>query len=127
MADGAAKNNIWIKYCMALPREILTSVMTSSVNAARVSGDYRLSKDNWRIGLSTYFSSSLGLAAFKDTFWSSPINTEHPFYYDCMIGSDEQDPNVPWTVTYRYDGSISKTSKPMVLYFIGGIAAPNQG
>ena len=110
MASGAERNNIWIKYCMALPRHILTSVMTSSVNAARVSGDYRLSKDNWRIGLSTYLSSSLGLATFKDTFWSSSVNPEHPFYYDCMIGANVSDPNVPWSVSYRYDGTHSQTS-----------------
>jgi hypothetical protein len=85
MAAGAEKNDIYIKYCMSLPREILTSVMTtnvkfsppffilkkgfllnttrslfSQVNAARVSGDYRLSKDNWRLGLSSYLSSALG-------------------------------------------------------------------
>ena len=30
------------------------------VNAARVSGDYRLSKDNWRMGLSSHLSSAIG-------------------------------------------------------------------
>ena len=109
MGQGASVNNVLIKYCMSLPRQILSSVQVESVNAARVSGDYRLSRDNWRIGLSSYLATSLGLAAFKDTFWSSPVNTEHPFYYDCMIGQDEQDPNVPWTIAYRYDGLRSKT------------------
>ena len=31
MAAGAEKNDIYIKYCMSLPREILTSVMTTNV------------------------------------------------------------------------------------------------
>lgn len=110
MGIGAERNNIHIKYCMSLPRQLLTSVMTTSVNAARVSEDYRLSEDNWRIGLSTYLASALGLASFKDTFWSSSINEDHPFYYDCMIGEDESDPNVPWSVTYRYSGPHSVSS-----------------
>lgn len=110
MGTGAELNNILIKYCMSLPREILTSAMISSVNAARVSGDYRLSLDNWRIGLSSYLSSALGLAAFKDTFWSSDVNPDHPFYYECMIGEDVVDPNIPWAVSYRYTGPTSRTS-----------------
>ena len=79
MGIGAKENNILIKYCMALPRHILASVGIEAVNAARVSGDYRLSKDNWRLGLSSWFSSSLGLYAFKDSFWSSKLNPDHPF------------------------------------------------
>ena len=121
MGQGANINNINIKYCMALPREILSSVQIESVNAARVSGDYRLSRDNWRIGISTHLATALGLAAFKDTFWSSPVNTEHPFYYDCMIGEDEQDPNVPWTISYRYDGPRSKTRKLSFLFVLSPI------
>ena len=109
MSEGASQNNIFIKYCMSLPRELLTSVQTEAVNAARVSGDYRLSRDNWRIGLSSYLATALGLAPFKDSFWSSRTNEGHPFYYDCMIGESEQDPNLPWTVSYRYDGPRAKT------------------
>ena len=84
MGQGASQHNVFIKYCMSLPRELLTSVQIDSVNAARVSGDYRLSQDNWRIGLSSHLATALGLAAFKDTFWSTGVNKEHLFYYDCM-------------------------------------------
>ena len=45
MGYGAKENGIFIKYCMALPRHILSSSAIDSVNAARTSGDYRLSKD----------------------------------------------------------------------------------
>ena len=41
MGQGASLNNVLIKYCMALPRQILASVQMEAVNAARVSGDYR--------------------------------------------------------------------------------------
>ena len=47
MGSGATRNNIDIKLCMSLPRQVLASAQIESVNAARVSGDYRLSKDNW--------------------------------------------------------------------------------
>jgi hypothetical protein len=109
MGHGASEAGVLIKYCMSLPRQVLQSTEIKSVNAARVSGDYMLSRDNWRIGLSAYFASSLGLASFKDTFWTSVENPDHPFYYDCMIG-DNSDPNTPWEVIYRYNGYRSKTS-----------------
>ena len=46
MGHGAEAAGIWIKYCMSLPRHILQSSQISAVNAARVSGDYMLSKVN---------------------------------------------------------------------------------
>ena len=60
----------------------------------------------------------VGLSTFKDTFWSSKSNPDHPFYYDCMIGENVVDPNVPWTVTYRYNGPHSRTS--MYVMNVGG-------
>ena len=30
------------------------------------------------------------------------VNT--PLDYECMIGEDQNDPNIPWTVSYRYNG-----------------------
>lgn len=95
---------------------MLTSVEIEAVNAARTSGDYRLSRDNWRIGVSSYLSSALGLATFKDTFWSSETNSDHPFYYDCMITTEEADPNLPWEVSYRYDGLRSVTRKMLCIF-----------
>ena len=57
--------------------------------------------------LSVLFCVCLGLATFKDTFWSSDTNPDHPFYYDCMIGEDVTDPNIPWTV--RKKSNVHKT------------------
>ena len=76
---------VTVQYCMTLPRELLQSVQLSAVRRARVlhtlkptvlcnlgqvSGDY-ISKDNWRIGLTSLLATSLGLAPFKNVFWSS--------------------------------------------------------
>ena len=40
----------------------------------RASGDYILSKDNWKIGITSLMASSLGLVPFKNVFWSSKSN-----------------------------------------------------
>ena len=51
----------------------------------------------------TWFTFFAGLATFKDTFWSTSTNPDHPFYYDCMIGEDVIDPNVPWSVSILHN------------------------
>jgi hypothetical protein len=55
-----------------------------AVGRVRASGDYLLSRDNWRLGLSSLLAGGLGLAPFKNVFWSSGRNPGNPLYYDCM-------------------------------------------
>ena len=69
-----------------------------------MSGDYILSKDNWKIGITSLMTSSLGLASFKNVFWSSRRNPGNKFYYNCMEVSNSTDPNIPWTLEFRYTG-----------------------
>ena len=109
MDQGAFESNINITYCMALPREILNTVELQSITTARASEDYRFSVDNWRIGLTSYLISSLGLVPFKDTFWSNKTNANHPNYYDCIIVKDQASGN-----TQKYTGSVSVTSKSLL-------------
>ena len=68
------------------------------------SGDYILSEDNWRIGISSLLASSLGLASFKNVFWSNERNPGNKFYYNCMEVSNSSDSNKPWNLNYRYTG-----------------------
>ena len=89
---------------MSLPREVLQSSEVPSVRRVRVSGDYILSKDNWKIGITTLMTDSLGLASFKNVFWSSQRNPGNKFYYNCMEVSNNTDPNIPWTLEFRYTG-----------------------
>ena len=70
---------------------------------------YILSQDNWRVGISGLFASALGLASFKNVFWSSPRNPGNKFYYNCMDVSNNTDPNVPWSLAYRYTGYQNQT------------------
>ena len=68
------------------------------------SGDYILSKDNWRIGMTSLLASSLGLAPFKNVFWSTQRNPGNPFYYNCMEVANNSDSDKPWELNYRYTG-----------------------
>ena len=60
-------------------------------------------KDNWRLGISSLLASALGLASFKNVFWSSERNPGNKFYYDCMEVNNNTDPNVPWNLSYRLE------------------------
>ncbi|XP_070579108.1 uncharacterized protein [Ptychodera flava] len=80
MGNGASKNNINILYCMPMPRHILQSVEVPAVTLVRASGDYKAGNNQWRIGVSSILDDAVGLAPFKDTFWTTtdqPGNTYH--------------------------------------------------
>lgn len=138
MGEGAAKANITIQYCMTLPREVLQSseipavtrirsdykgmkslVWLSMICLYRSSGDYILSEDNWRIGISTLLVSSLGLASFKNVFWSRNYNPGNKFYYECMEVTNNTDPNQPWSLQFRYTGyqNTTKSGLPCLNWF----------
>ncbi|XP_046547807.1 uncharacterized protein LOC124257721 [Haliotis rubra] len=85
MGKGALKNNVTIQYCMSLPREALQSLMVPTVTQARASDDYQLLDDQWKIGITSLFAYSMGLAPSKDTFWTTEIQPGNP--YDRTNGS----------------------------------------
>ena len=103
MGEGAGLQGVTLQYCMSLPRHVLQSAEIASVRRLRTSGDYILSKDNWRLGISTLLASALGLSSFKNVFWSSERNPGNKFYYDCMEVNNNTDPNVPWNLSYRLE------------------------
>ena len=47
---------------------------------ARVSQDYHLEPEQWRIGISSILASALLLAPSKDTFWTTVRQTGNPLY-----------------------------------------------
>ncbi|XP_076448120.1 uncharacterized protein LOC143284887 [Babylonia areolata] len=71
MAQGAVVNNMTIQYCMSPARDILQTLENSVVTQARVSHDYQPGNVQWKIGVSSLLAHVLGLAPFKDNFWSS--------------------------------------------------------
>ena len=91
MGAGAAEHNVTLQYCMSLPRHVLQSAGIEAVGRLRTSGDYILSKDNWRLGVSSLLATALGLSSFKNVFWSSQRNPGNKFYYDCMEVNNNTD------------------------------------
>lgn len=96
MGTGAAKAGINIQYCMAYPRFAIASTGVAAVDQIRVSDDYRVDITHLRnrsvnlyVGTSSLLAAALGLAPYKDVFWSSqyqpgfpsdyPKNTSEPF------------------------------------------------
>ncbi|XP_033764085.1 uncharacterized protein LOC117345186 [Pecten maximus] len=82
MNDAAQNHNITIQYCMALPRHALQSLKNPAVTQARVSEDYHLVDDQWKIGVSSIFADAMGLAPYKDTFWTTKTQQGNSRYPD---------------------------------------------
>jgi hypothetical protein len=82
---GLAANlfNINIQYCMSLPRHALQALEISRVTQARVSDDYFIhivhQIPQWKIGITSILSDALGIAPFKDIFWSNEIQPNSPY------------------------------------------------
>jgi hypothetical protein len=84
MGEAAEKTDIYIQYCMSLPRHILQALEIPRVTQTRTSGDYAsdLTKRNnsqWAMGISSMFADAIGLAPFKDVFWSTSIQPGSPY------------------------------------------------
>ncbi|CAF4210806.1 unnamed protein product, partial [Rotaria sordida] len=68
---------------MSLPRHILSALQIPRVTQARASTDYALHLDGkaqqWTIGISSMFVDAIGLAPFKDVFWSTSLQPGSPY------------------------------------------------
>ncbi|XP_052789947.1 uncharacterized protein LOC128224213 isoform X2 [Mya arenaria] len=71
MATAADDAGIFIQYCMANPRHAMQALMYPRVTQGRVSNDYSPGDGQWSIGISSIFATALGIAPFKDTFWTT--------------------------------------------------------
>ncbi|KAK3600158.1 hypothetical protein CHS0354_012281 [Potamilus streckersoni] len=79
MGAGAKATNIRIQYCMANPRHAMQALEIPVVTQARVSDDYGPGADQWRIGISSMFAHAIGLAPYKDTFWTTELQSGNPY------------------------------------------------
>ncbi|KAK6972802.1 hypothetical protein BgiMline_023964 [Biomphalaria glabrata] len=80
MGNGASQYlNIEIQYCMAYSRHILQSLEIDAVTQARVSHDYSPGGRQWNIGYTSMFADAVGLAPFKDTFWTTEKQPGSPY------------------------------------------------
>ncbi|XP_041369874.1 uncharacterized protein LOC121383842 [Gigantopelta aegis] len=82
MAEAAEWHDLRIQYCMALSRHALQSIEFPVVTQARVSTDYHLRDDQWKIGITSIFADAMGVAPSKDTFWTTSDQPGNPFFPD---------------------------------------------
>ncbi|XP_050418353.2 uncharacterized protein LOC126831744 [Patella vulgata] len=78
MGNAARKNGLTIQYCMDYSKHLLTALEIPVVTQARVMQDNTPGSDHWRIGYSSIFAEAMGIAPFKDNFWTThdePGNT----------------------------------------------------
>jgi hypothetical protein len=121
-----------IQYCMPLPADLLESTEIPAVTQTRVSGDYHPGNGQWRIGPTSLLAWSLGLAPFKDTFWTTadepgshygPSTREPNFELETLVAALSAGPigpgdkigltDVPLLMkTCRTDGLLLKPDKP---------------
>ena len=75
MGAAAAENDVTIQYCMAYPRHAMQSIEVSAGTQIRASDDYvpggNRAPPNWNLGGSSILVHAVGLAPFKDSFWTS--------------------------------------------------------
>ena len=77
MGAGAAAAGVSMQLCMAYPRHALASIEMPTVTQIRASDDHVPgsnggdSTTQWKMGYSSMLAWSLGLAGFKDNYWSS--------------------------------------------------------
>ena len=83
MGKAAEQFNINIQYCMSLPRHGLQALEINRVTQARVSDDYYVhivdKIPQWKIGISSMLVNALGMAPFKDIFWSNEVEPGAPY------------------------------------------------
>lgn len=75
MGSGAARSGVDVQYCMPYPRHLMQSVEIPNVVQIRGSGDNTPGNvDNTKLGEINLLSYALGVASFKDGFWT--VNEE---------------------------------------------------
>ena len=84
MGDAADRLQINIQYCMSLPRHILHVLEVPRVTQTRVSSDYTYQitgqQATWAIGIPSMFADAMGLAPFKDVFWSTSLQPNASYH-----------------------------------------------
>jgi hypothetical protein len=75
MNDAAAKLDVTIQYCMALPNHLMQSVELPAVTQSRASDDYQPSNSQWQMFHTAQLIWAVGLVPYKDDFWTTSNQT----------------------------------------------------
>ncbi|ESO98844.1 hypothetical protein LOTGIDRAFT_231208 [Lottia gigantea] len=73
MGKSAENLGLSIQYSSSWPNHALQSLEIPAVTQVKVSGRYMEDKGNWNIGSTSILAHALGLAPFKDTYWSRSV------------------------------------------------------
>jgi hypothetical protein len=82
MATAAEEHGIFIQYCMPWSRHLLSSLQFPAVTQARASDDYQPGNSQWKLGYSSMLYRAMGLAPFKDNFWTTQYQPGNPYDLD---------------------------------------------
>ena len=76
MGAGAEAAGVSVQLCMAYPRHALQSVEMPTATQVRASDDHMPGVDSWsqwNMGFSSLLAWAVGLAPFKDNYWSTAV------------------------------------------------------
>ncbi|XP_062503496.1 uncharacterized protein LOC134180364 [Corticium candelabrum] len=132
MGQAAQKYGLTIQYCMPYPRHLLQSLEVPAVTQTRASNDYTAGNTQWRIGDTSILNHAVGLAPFKDNFFTNSTQPagchsthQEPYpllqavvatYSTGPVGPSDHIDAVDKTIvmqTCTLDGQILKPTKPM--------------
>lgn len=101
MGNAASQLDLTIQYCMPLPQIMLLSTEISAVTQMRVSDDYLHGTNQWNIGKTSMIAWALGVAPFKDNFWSASVQPGNTY------GAVEENPRLETIVSALSNGPVA--------------------
>ncbi|KAK7495773.1 hypothetical protein BaRGS_00012993, partial [Batillaria attramentaria] len=103
ITSAANETGITLTFSRAIPRMLIAAAQYPSVVQARVSAPYmdKDRTDQWKVGVTSALAGALGLAAFKDTFWSHVQEVDNPY------GLNETYPGLQAAVATLSMGSVA--------------------
>lgn len=79
MSRGCERHDVNMQLCMPYPRHVLQSVEMYAVTQSRASDDYQPNNNQWQDATSSLVLSALGIAPFKDSFWTTSVQPGNPY------------------------------------------------
>lgn len=81
LGQAAKLNGLTVQYCMPVVSDIIASLFNPVASYIRLSDDYSTNPQQWKIGRVSIMAWSLGLIAFKDTFWTISNQPNNPYNF----------------------------------------------
>nr|KAG5705753.1 hypothetical protein BaRGS_027412 [Batillaria attramentaria] len=117
---GSVEIDDWWYESVITPDAVVT--WDANKTSARVSAPYmdKDHTDQWKVGVTSAFAGALGLAAFKDTFWSHVQEVDNPY------GLNETYPGLQAAVATLSMGSVAIGDSVDPLDFVPPVSKPTK-